>query len=334
MKLQKLPLATFAPLLIAALAPHGCATAEPIADGTLQGRSTSSSAASSAAPAQTTSNPQPSATQVVPGTTSSPSATAEPTDTASGEPSASAPPADSATTAPTAAPTASETEPPPSDTSAGGGPPVEPTTPVEGDAGSWCERPATTLPAVVIENTKVEINYITYDQNPNAQVQFQIMLMNTASMNVAMNDLTARYWLTIEEGVIYNIRLQNLGNLVMDAEIAVKETSDGRQYIEVDYPAGDLMLGGNGQNVRVDLRLETMGNVQFDNTNDWSWDPQAQTQTAWVNDKITVYRSGNLVFGEEPPCLPKPSEIPDAGAVEAGVDGGGAGGTSGLDASL
>jgi hypothetical protein len=320
----------FAPLLLIALVPHACVSAEPIDNETLQ--AVERELALDAEP--TPQAPSPSST--VTGIVTVPATdvpTALPTDTAPAEstappssslPPPTTPPSETAPPVPTASPPVSVTPTVPTPTDSGtaapsvtaeptatmgaGGAPAIPTGAggglADGGVPVACEMPATDVPQAILDSTQVAVTYITYDMNVMGQVQFGVRIQNEATMTLPLGDITVRYWLVVEEDVVYEIVLDSVGQGVTGAEASVGTTTDGREYIEITYPAVDLLLGGNADRTNVNVRLQASGNVQFDNSNDWSWAPaEAGESAVWgPNPNITVYRRGALVAGTEPPC--------------------------------
>lgn len=318
--------ACFAPLLLLTLVPHACANPEPINNDVLD--AVDDGATEPTSPT----SPSPMGTPI-PTSIATPNPPGVPTPTMSENPPS--PPASSTDPGPVPTPidtappvpTPTQTTPPtPTVTStatgSGGAPPVPSGAGgMGGELPENCELPSGDVPQALLDNTKVQLLYITDDQNVMGNVQFRIQITNQSTMTLALGDVTVRYWLTIEEDVPYELVTDQIANGVTGAEISIEQTTDGRDYVLIQYPDKDMIIGTNPDTTTIAVRLQT-SNPQFDKSNDWSWMPaEAGQQNGFrENPNMTVYFRGALLSGEEPPCIVPEPEVPDAGvSADAGA---------------
>lgn len=88
-------------------------------------------------------------------------------------------------------------------------------------------------------------------------------------------------------------------------------------YIEVAFEGGDSLAPGAATN-QIQVRANWPNyTVNYDETNDYSWNGAITTFTDWR--KVTVYQNGVLVWGTEPDGT-TPKVLPDGGTDAAPAD--------------
>jgi hypothetical protein len=147
---------------------------------------------------------------------------------------------------------------------------------------------------------------IQYKDGDNAQTGNNssmpyLKLVNEDSIAVAYNEITIRYWLTAENYAGINTWIdyaQLGGNKIKMTYVPLSQPRNGAfGYIEYsfDSTAGTLMAGGSSGEIQSRLANQNWANLN--EADDYSYQNNAGYA---VNDHITVYRNGLLVFGEEP----------------------------------
>lgn len=148
---------------------------------------------------------------------------------------------------------------------------------------------------------KVQYQNADSAQPANNVIKPNLKIINNDSVAVAYNELTARYWLTAENyaGVSTWIDYAQLGSAKVKMNyVALAQPRNGAYgYIEYsfDASAGNLTAGGNSGEIR--SRLANTDWAVMSEADDYSYNT---TTTYQLNDHITLYRNGMLVWGTEP----------------------------------
>lgn len=327
MSVGRTSLAIIIPTLVAALAQHACATAEDldqealrlIQEGKLVATGNTTSPSSSTSPANTQ---PPINTVPVTNSPADPSNTGAPTGsgmpTVTNMPVEPAPPVTvpSSTTEPTTP--ATPTAPAPTVTDpggAGGAPGMEPepggTGATDGtdaggvdpmaDAGVVTPDPVPDVPQEILDATDLALYY---RGSSGATISFSFWIANLSTEQAPrLDEITVRYWYTSDD-VPFQLMFDHKGDWVKDATATPDITPDGREYIEFAYPSTERIQRPTMENHTI---LQVRMPETFDpptpyvQSDDWSYDATAMlTQT---HDRMTIYRRGALVWGEEPPPL-------------------------------
>jgi len=147
---------------------------------------------------------------------------------------------------------------------------------------------------------------IQYKDGDNAQpgnnsIRPYWKLVNADSLAFAYKELTVRYWLTAENYAGINTWIDyaqlGSGNIKMKYVILEQPRDSALGYVEYSFEstAGTLAAGGSSGDIQSRLANQNWTNLK--ETDDYSY----QNNSSYaVNDHITVYRNGMLVFGEEP----------------------------------
>ncbi|MBN1217158.1 MAG: endo-1,4-beta-xylanase [Candidatus Lokiarchaeota archaeon] len=172
---------------------------------------------------------------------------------------------------------------------------------------------ATTLPGGGTATLKAQYrsaNTATTTQDIRAQIQ----ILNDGSENVALNDITVRYWFTSEPALndlTYSCDYAAVGSSGITSSFGTAGDSD---YLEIGFTSSATVptwLGGDGSSNSLPIgantgdiqnRIGRNSNVDFIQSNDHSFDASMSDYTD--NSQITVYYQNNLVWGVEPPNGP------------------------------
>lgn len=68
-------------------------------------------------------------------------------------------------------------------------------------------------------------------------------------------------------------------------------------YMEITFTGG-LMIAPGGSTGEIQTRYNKSDYANYDETNDYSFDPTKTTFTTW--DRVTLYDNGTLIWGVEP----------------------------------
>ncbi|MGA0558022.1 cellulose binding domain-containing protein [Larkinella sp. VNQ87] len=156
--------------------------------------------------------------------------------------------------------------------------------------------------------TLVKVQYQNGDngQTTNNQIKPNLKLVNEGTTAVPYSELTIRYWFTAENfaGINTFIDYAQLGNNKVKATYVRQDTparNGANGYVEYSFDpsAGSLAVGGNSGPIQT--RLANKDWADLNETDDYSY--RASGDFA-LNDRITVYQNGTLIWGTEPEITP------------------------------
>ncbi|MGQ8870712.1 glycoside hydrolase family 6 protein [Paenibacillus sp. TSA_86.1] len=148
--------------------------------------------------------------------------------------------------------------------------------------------------AVVVPTSDLVVQYRAGDTNAtDNQIRPLFNIKNLGSTAVNLSDLKLRYYFTKE------------GTAAMDSSIdwavvgaANIERTFGDGYVELSFKSGAGSIAAGGQSGDIQLRMFKTDWSNFDESNDYSYDPTKTSYQDW--DKVTLYQGGSLVWGIEP----------------------------------
>ncbi|WP_339276342.1 glycoside hydrolase family 6 protein [Paenibacillus sp. FSL W8-0426] len=154
---------------------------------------------------------------------------------------------------------------------------------------------ATATPqSVVVPTCDLVVQYHAGDTNAaDNQIKPYFNIKNTGNTAVNLSDLKLRYYFTKE------------GSAAMDSAIDYAQIggsniqrtfADG--YVELSFTAGAGSIPAGGQSGDIQLRMYKTDWSNFDETDDYSYDPTKASYQDW--SKVTLYKDGSLVWGIEP----------------------------------
>ena len=160
-----------------------------------------------------------------------------------------------------------------------------------------------------VQSTVALKAYNSTKSNTSNTIDPRIMLENTSNTTINLSNIKIRYYYTVdgEKGQTYYCDYaqqvtasgsqSNITSSVTGAaqKSAVKTGSD--YYLEISFSsnAGSLKPG---EKVEIQGRLTKSDWTNYTQSNDYSFNSTATSYTE--NSKITVYLSGNLIYGLEP----------------------------------
>jgi len=142
-------------------------------------------------------------------------------------------------------------------------------------------------------------------QLTNNVIRPNFSLVNQDSVGINYNELTMRYWFTAENyaGINTWIDYAQMGNsnVKMKYVQMPNPASGALGYMEYSFlPGGKLNANSNSGVIRT--RIANQDWSDFSEADDYSY--QANTGSYGTNHRITLYRNGKLIFGEEPALVP------------------------------
>jgi len=166
--------------------------------------------------------------------------------------------------------------------------------------------------AVSNETIKIEMyNDETSAQCTNLSPRFK--LSNNSTTALALNRIKLRYYYTIDsepQPQSFSCDWSNVGssNVIGTFNLLADPFLDTDYYLEISFKemAGNL---NSGQSIEVQTRLTKNDWTKYNQTNDYSFNPNATNYIDWSN--VTAYLDDKLCFGTEPngahpPVTPTP----------------------------
>jgi len=159
----------------------------------------------------------------------------------------------------------------------------------------WGDEPET-VPAV----EDVEVRYANGDSDPrDAAIKPHLMVVNTGTVPVDLQDLTLRYWFTRDNASTNLLGFCDYAAIgcgkVHQSFVPIGSRPGADTYLEVGFDP--LTLRVDDSTGTIQLRLHHGDYSPFDETDDYSW----ATNTAFAaSTTITAYLHGQLVWGVEP----------------------------------
>ncbi|WP_186331878.1 glycoside hydrolase family 6 protein [Paenibacillus xylanexedens] len=154
---------------------------------------------------------------------------------------------------------------------------------------------ASATPAgVVVPTSDLVVQYRAGDTNAtDNQIRPLFNIKNLGSTAVNLSDLKLRYYFTKE------------GSAAMDSAIdwavvgaANIDRTFGDGYVELSFKSGAGSIAAGGQSGDIQLRMFKTDWSNFDESDDYSYDPTKTSYQDW--NKVTLYQGGSLVWGIEP----------------------------------
>ncbi|HEY1201374.1 MAG TPA: DUF4979 domain-containing protein, partial [Niastella sp.] len=159
----------------------------------------------------------------------------------------------------------------------------------------WGEEPAAVTPEV-----KVKV-YSSSKHGGNNSISTELTINNEGNMPVAYGDLSVRYWFTADGTAALNswVDYAKLGNsnIITSFNEVTPVATGADKYFEIRIrpTLGNLYPAGNTGTIQYRIAKSDWSNFTF--ANDYSYKAPAALA---VNDHITVYYKGQLIFGTEP----------------------------------
>ena len=155
-------------------------------------------------------------------------------------------------------------------------------------------------------NSEVEIFYRNADHGATVMIKPVIELANISANAINLNDYSVRYWYTNEAAAVSQVLnmffIQNTGNWQSPCFYPFAcvnhtfGTVEEHTYLELDFSAINELIAP-GKRFHMQFGINSSDWSLYDQSNDYSAFP-TWNLISW--DKITVYKNGSLIYGEEP----------------------------------
>ncbi|MEA5402759.1 cellulose binding domain-containing protein [Arcicella sp. DC2W] len=157
----------------------------------------------------------------------------------------------------------------------------------------------------------LKVKYQDGDNNlSNNQIKPNLTIINEGSVAVPYSELTVRYWFTAEnfKGINTWIDYAQLGNSKVKMKyIALPNPRTGAfGYIEYSFEtsAGNLLANSNSGVIQ-----SRFANTDWSNLSESDDYSRISASTYTLNNHITLYRNGQLIYGLEPTVVPSDLKI-------------------------
>lgn len=167
--------------------------------------------------------------------------------------------------------------------------------------GDSVYAPATAKQVLNVTPFNLQVQHMDGDgQTSGTTIKPYLKVLNSDTVPAVYKELTVRYWLTVENyaGINTWIDYAALGSKVKMKYMALDSPRNGAfGYAEYsfDSTAGVLTAGGNSGAIQ--SRIANRNSAVLQEANDYSY---AAIRAYTLNDRITLYRNGKLVWGAEP----------------------------------
>ena len=134
------------------------------------------------------------------------------------------------------------------------------------------------------------------------QVTPQLEVFNVGHTSINLNDVTIRYWYTIDTNQPQNYwcdyALVGCGNLTGKFVSLATARPGANTYLEVGFTGGAGSLAPGANTGEIQNRFSKTDWSNYDEAHDYSYNGTLTAFTLWT--KVTIYYQGVLVWGTEP----------------------------------
>ncbi|WP_375433668.1 cellulose binding domain-containing protein [uncultured Hymenobacter sp.] len=177
------------------------------------------------------------------------------------------------------------------------------TTTVTATATNSCGTATQTF-VVTVQATPASLSVLHQNadgQLTNNAIKPNLQLVNLTNAAIPYQELTVRYWLTVEDyaavQAVTDYAQLGTGN-VQARYVALPQPYQGAfGYVEYSFRAAAGSLPAKGNSGAIQSRINKQTQTNFSEADDYSYAASSSYQT---NDRLTVYRNGQLVGGVEP----------------------------------
>jgi hypothetical protein len=144
-------------------------------------------------------------------------------------------------------------------------------------------------------NCMLKVQYECRQNGPSVlSLEYSIMIVNTGTTTIDLNDVTVRYWYTIDgTGAQSGVCASAAHPCTIDFQsTAAKATAD--EYGVISFAGGTLAPGADTG----EIQLQILGTGMYNQTNDYSF---SDTGSNFTDDThLTGYVGGKLMWGTAP----------------------------------
>ena len=133
-------------------------------------------------------------------------------------------------------------------------------------------------------------------------VRPHLSVVNTGTTTVPTSELTIRYWYTVDgvrpQVYVCDYTPRGCGNVTSQFVAVSPARTNADFYLQVGFTAGMGSLAAGQSTGEIQGRFNKDNWSNYDESNDYSYDPTKTAFADWT--RVTLYRSGVLVWGTEP----------------------------------
>lgn len=133
-------------------------------------------------------------------------------------------------------------------------------------------------------------------------IRASLQLSSSSTVSIPLSELTVRYWYTSDGSSAQTVELDyaamGKSNITTRVVPLSSPVTDADTYAEFSFGAGAGTLSASGNSGDIQFRIHKNDWSSYNQANDYSFTPSMTGYTA--NEKITIYRNGELIFGKEP----------------------------------
>lgn len=163
-------------------------------------------------------------------------------------------------------------------------------------------NPVSATPQAASSNpSNLVIQYRAADTDAaNNQMKPHFNIKNNGTTSVNLSDLKIRYYFTKEGTASVNrwIDWANIGAANISTSVGEVSGTNTDHYVELTFSSAAGSIAPGGQSGEIQLRVHKDDWSNWDEGNDYSYDPAKVSYADW--NKVTLYRNGSLVWGIEP----------------------------------
>ncbi len=172
--------------------------------------------------------------------------------------------------------------------------------------------------AVGILTCDLKLEYKTFDIDPSNyndnQIRPHFNIINESANAVPLSELTIRYWYEKEGTQADNLFIDyaqiGSGNVTGQFVQMTTPATGASHYLELGFSNAAGNIPVNGTSGEVQARFAKVDWSNYDETNDYSFNPNYATFGLW--DNVALYRNGTLICGIEPGGTPPANQSPTA----------------------
>jgi endo-1,4-beta-xylanase len=127
-------------------------------------------------------------------------------------------------------------------------------------------------------------------------------IKNNGGESVRLSELAIRYWFTVdgEKPLAFFCDYARIGSAnVIGRHVKMSTGKPGADhYLEITFDSAAGSLPAGGDSGEIETRSHKADWSNFDESNDYSFDPSKTSFTPW--EGVTLYRNGQLIWGTEP----------------------------------